>query len=37
LIDVPLMKSDWGFDIVFSLMIIMAVFMIVYFKKKKWF
>lgn len=35
--NIPMIKSPWAFQFVFSLMIIIAVTMLIYFKKKKWF
>lgn len=35
--DIPLIKSPWAFTVVFSIMILMAISMIAYFKSKKWF
>lgn len=37
IIDIPLMQSPWGFDIVITLMVMVAIGMIAYFKRKKWF
>lgn len=36
IIDIPLIKSPWAFEFVFALMVIIAVLMLVYFKRKKW-
>lgn len=37
IINVPLMNSPWGSIVVFGLMLGVAISMLVYFKKKKWF
>ena len=37
ILNVPLMKSKWGSAFVFSLMVGIALSMLVYFRKKKWF
>lgn len=34
--DIPLMKSSWGFGIVASMMTASVVFMMIYFRRKKW-
>lgn len=34
--NIPLLDSPWAFDIVFSMMAIIALFMLLYFRRKKW-
>lgn len=36
LIDIPLMKSHWGFPAIASLMLLSAIMMTIYFRRKHW-